>query len=148
MQKTLIKSLAIVFLLILVVACAKPATNGVQVIVYKSPTCGCCGAYASQLTNEGYSVEVIQRTSLDSLKTQYSIPLELQTCHTSVIGKYFVEGHVPFEAIQKLLAEQPDIDGIGVPGMPSGSPGMPGSKKGQIIVYAVKDGLSKEFMRV
>ena len=35
-----------------------------------------------------------------------------------------VEGHVPAGDIRKLLREKPKIAGIGVPGMPVGSPGM------------------------
>ena len=35
-----------------------------------------------------------------------------------------IEGHVPAEAIQKLLAEHPQAIGLAVPGMPIGSPGM------------------------
>jgi len=37
---------------------------------------------------------------------------------------YFIEGHIPIEAIEKLLTEKPEIDGIALPEMPSGSPGM------------------------
>jgi len=33
------------------------------------------------------------------------------------------------EAIKKLLEERPGIDSIALPGMPSGSPGMPGPKR-------------------
>ena len=67
----------------------------------------------------------------------------------AIYGNYFVEGHIPIEAIKKLLVEKPDIKGIAMPGMPSGSPGMPGAKDGQFIIYAVaKDGSTYEFMRV
>ena len=73
----------------------------------------------------------------------------MESCHTTVIGEYFVEGHVPVEAIEKLLAEKPDVAGIGMPGMPSGSPGMPGAKQGQFIIYSInKDGTINEFMRI
>ena len=62
---------------------------------------------------------------------------------------YFVEGHVPIEAIEKLMAEKPDIAGIALPGMPSGSPGMGGSRSGQFVIYAIgKDGTTTEFMRI
>ena len=37
---------------------------------------------------------------------------------------YAIEGHVPIEEINRLLAERPQVLGIGVPGMPAGSPGM------------------------
>jgi len=34
---------------------------------------------------------------------------------------------VPEKAIAKLLEEKPDLKGIALPGMPSGSPGMDGA---------------------
>ena len=53
------------------------------------------------------------------------------------------------EAVSKLINEQPDILGIGMPGMPSGSPGMPGAKTGDFVIFAVaKDGSTSEFMRI
>jgi len=72
----------------------------------------------------------------------------MQSCHTTEIGDYFVEGHVPIEAIDKLLAEKPDIDGITLPDMPAGSPGMPGVKREEFVIYSLKDGESSEFMRI
>ena len=54
---------------------------------------------------------------------------------------------MPVEAINKLLAEKPDIAGIGLPGMPSGSPGMPGTKQGSFVVRGFDtDGGMSEFM--
>ena len=53
------------------------------------------------------------------------MPGELQSCHTAIVDGYVIEGHVPVEEINKLLAEKPaNITGIGVGGMPLGSPGM------------------------
>ena len=87
--------------------------------------------------------------SLDSFKKEHEIPSELESCHTTIIGGYFVEGHIPLEAVEKLLKEKPDIKGIAMPGMPSGSPGMPGAKKGDFVVYKVNnDGSYDEFMRI
>jgi len=40
------------------------------------------------------------------------------------VDGYVVEGHVPFEEIERILTERPDIVGIAVAGMPPGSPGM------------------------
>ena len=73
----------------------------------------------------------------------------MEICHTTIIGDYFVEGHVPLEAVEKLLTEKPDIKGIAMPGMPSGSPGMPGAKKGDFVIYAVnRDGSYEEWTRL
>ena len=121
-----------------------------QMKIYKSGSCGCCGIYANYFRNRGNSrTEIINMESLDSFKKEHEIPSELESCHTTIIGGYFVEGHIPLEAVEKLLKEKPDIKGIAMPGMPSGSPGMPGAKKGDFVVYKVNnDGSYDEFMRI
>lgn len=121
----------------------------VKATIFKSESCGCCGLYASYMDKKGFDIEVVQTMDLDSIKNKFNIPISMQSCHTTIIGDYFVEGHVPVEAIQKLLEEKPDIAGISLPGMDSGSPGMPGSKKGPFIVYAIdENGGISEFMRI
>ena len=118
--------------------------------LYKSGSCGCCGIYANYFKSKGNSnTEIISMESIDSIKQEYEIPSEMESCHTTVMGNYFIEGHVPLEAVEKLLKERPDIKGIAMPGMPSGSPGMPGAKRGDFIVYKVNnDGSYDEFMRI
>jgi len=120
--------------------------------IYKSLTCGCCGIYGNYFKSKGNSdVEIINIDidNADAIRDQYGVPVQLRTCHTTIIGDYFVEGHIPLEAIEKLLLEQPDIAGIAMPGMPSGSPGMPGAKLGDFIIYSVnKDQTYEEFMRI
>ena len=83
---------------------------------------------------------------MSSIKEKYQIPPSMRSCHTVVIEDYFVEGHVPIEAIKKLFAEKPDIDGIVLAGMPSGSPGMPGQKTEAFKIYALRDSQTSEFM--
>lgn len=122
--------------------------DGTEVTVYKSPNCGCCGGYVQYLKDNGLNVKVVEKANLDPLKEEHGIPDDMLSCHTSVIGKYFVEGHVPIEAVKKLIAEQPDVDGIALPGMPAGSAGMQGVKSAPFVVFAVKDGQSSEFVRV
>jgi len=124
------------------------STQTKNAIVYKSPTCGCCVGFTEFLKRDDYAVEIKEITDMDSIKREHNIPSAMQSCHTSVIGNYFVEGHVPLEAIDKLLAESPDIDGIALPGMPPGSPGMPGAKTEDFIIYSIKDGEVSEFMRL
>jgi len=58
------------------------------------------------------------------IKNQYQIPNNLRSCHSAQIANYTIEGHVPIESINKLFREKPNINGIAVPGMPLGSPGM------------------------
>ncbi|MDP2672555.1 MAG: DUF411 domain-containing protein [Nanoarchaeota archaeon] len=121
-----------------------------EIEIHKSLTCGCCSTYASYVDGKvSPKVNTLDTKGSDEIKIKYGIPSELKSCHTTIIGDYFIEGHMPLEAVEKLLKEKPDIKGIALPGMPSGSPGMPGPKSGDFIIYAVNnDGTSGEFMRI
>ena len=125
-----------------------PNKNGINVTLYKSPTCGCCGEYTVELENYGFNVEVIKTEDMQSIRDKYGISEEMESCHTMIIGDYFVEGHMPFETIEKLLSEKPDIDGIALPDMPSGVLGMGGEKREEWIIYSIKDGQIFEFERI
>lgn len=151
-SKKLIFAASVLFLL-LIAACGKTGSsvngNGIKVTIFQDPSCGCCGLYSDYMKRNGFDVEVKKVSNLAPIKEQYGIPKDMLSCHTSVIEDYFVEGHVPVEAIQKLLAEKPDIRGISLPGMPSASPGMPGKKNGHFIIYSIsEDGPAAEFMRI
>ena len=123
--------------------------NTKQVVeVFKTPSCGCCNGYVLFLEKEKFKVKQTDMKSLQTVKQKYNIPLEMQSCHTTIIGEYFIEGHVPYEAINKLLKEQPDIDGIALPGMPIGTPGMPGEKDEPYVIYQLIDGKSSVFMTI
>jgi hypothetical protein len=121
-----------------------------EISVYRTPSCGCCGLYADYFKSKGNKrVEVVNIRDISSVKKEYGVPSDLESCHMTVVGDYFVEGHIPLEAIEKLLSEEPDIAGIAMPDMPSGSPGMPGRKYGDFVIYAIEhDGSYSEFMRI
>ncbi len=108
-----------------------------EITVYKTPTCGCCGKWVSHLESNGFKVNAINQNDLSSLKAQLGIAPNLQACHTAKIGNYFVEGHVPASDIKKMLITKPNIQGITVPGMPMGSPGMEGTRKDNYDVLAI-----------
>jgi hypothetical protein len=119
----------------------------VPVALYKSPECGCCDGYADYLRQHGFAVTVTATPELSDISRKAGIPSELQGCHTAFVGGYVVDGHVPVEAINKMLAERASIKGITLPGMPEGSPGMVGTKTGLFTVYQIgKNGTSKAFM--
>ena len=123
--------------------------NNKQIVeVFKTPTCGCCYGYVLFLEKEKYKVKQTDMRSLHSIKQKYNIPVEMQSCHTTIMGKYFIEGHVPIEAINKLLKEQPDINGIALPGMPIGTPGMPGDKDEPYVIYQLTGGKFSVFMKI
>ena len=95
-----------------------------QVKVYKSAYCGCCANWVEHLRSEGFAVEVQETEELARIKSELGVPFHLESCHTAEVEGYLVEGHVPADAIVRLLTERPDIRGIAVQGMPAGSPGM------------------------
>tara|TARA_Y100000310_G_C20631908_1_gene789109 strand:+ start:115 stop:582 length:468 start_codon:yes stop_codon:yes gene_type:complete len=122
--------------------------EGPVITVYKTALCGCCVGWVAALKDAGYTVKTVEMEDLTEFKEPLGIPQNMRSCHTGMVGDYFIEGHVPMEAVAQLIAEQPDIDGITLPNMPSGSPGMPGEKRGPFVVYSIKDGVSTEFMRI
>ncbi len=121
-------------------------TAGETITVHSSPTCGCCGEYEKYLEEEGFEVESVKTEETTELKDEFGVPEDMRSCHTSIVGEYFVEGHVPVEAIRKLLEEKPQIDGIALPRMPSGSPGMGGVKSEPFAIYSIMDGGIEEFV--
>ena len=136
--------------ILLVAGCStKSSLAGEPVTIYKSQSCGCCGLFVKYMNQKGLNVEMVSVDDMAPIKSRYAVPSTMESCHTSVIGGYVVEGHMPIEAIEKLMSEKPDIKGIALPGMPYGSPGMPGSKEGPFVVYALQnDGSVTEFMRI
>ena len=105
--------------------------------VYKDPNCGCCHLWAEAMTAEGFDVKIEDRDDLTPIKARLGVPADLHGCHTAVVAGYFLEGHVPLEAVRKLLAEKPSIVGLAVPGMPSGSLGMGDDPSAAYDVFAV-----------
>ncbi|MDQ3607181.1 MAG: DUF411 domain-containing protein [Gemmatimonadota bacterium] len=126
---------------------AEPAT----ITVYKTPTWGCCGGWIEHAQESG--LETVTRhiswEELDRMATEHSVPGTLRSCHLSLVEGYVVEGHVPANAIRKLLRERPAVAGIAVPGMPIGSPGMEqGGKKEPFSVIAfTREGTTSVFAR-
>lgn len=103
---------------------AKPASTAPVLEVYKSPTCGCCGAWVDHMKENGYEVVVHEQQNLQAIKEKAGILPGQGSCHTAFIDGYAIEGHVPAADVDRLLAERPDAKGLTVPGMPVGSPGM------------------------
>jgi hypothetical protein len=131
-----------------VLALAGPARAApIAVALYKNPACDCCEGYAGYLREHGFRVTVKPTNELSEISRKAGIPADLEGCHTAFVGDYVVDGHVPVEAVNKLLAERPAIKGITLPGMPEGSPGMSGKKSGPFTIYAIdRDGKPSTFM--
>lgn len=108
-----------------------------QMIVYKSPSCGCCGAWVEHMRAAGFMVEVRNQDDLGPIKARMGVPYGKGSCHTAEVGGYLVEGHVPADDIKRLLTQKPEVKGLVLPGMPIGSPGME-APDGRIDAYTVE----------
>ena len=95
-----------------------------EVVVYKTPTCGCCSKWVAHLRAAGFKVRTTDLEDLGAIRRDWKVPPKLASCHTARVGRYVIEGHVPATDIRRLLAAQTRVDGLSVPGMPIGSPGM------------------------
>jgi hypothetical protein len=121
-----------------------------QATVYKSATCGCCTKWVEHLQKNGYTVTAHDVPDVEVYKKRYAVPATLGSCHTAIVTSgYVIEGHVPAEVIDKLVADAPkDIIGLAVPGMPQGSPGMESSTPEKYDVLGFdKAGKTKVFAR-
>jgi len=122
---------------------------GESMVVYKDPNCGCCHAWADAMKKAGYLVTAENVDDLDAVKKRFAVPADLQGCHTAVVAGYYIEGHVPLDAVTRLLTEKPEIAGLAVPGMPAGSLGMGDDPRATYDVIAIaKDGTSKVYYAV
>jgi hypothetical protein len=118
-----------------------------SVLVFKTPTCSCCGKWVEHLKANGFDVKVQEVDNTAAYRKQYRVPRGMESCHTAVVGGYAIEGHVPAKEIKRLLEEHSKLAGLALPGMPLGSPGMEGPRSdaysvmgfdqdGQTLVYA------------
>jgi hypothetical protein len=119
-----------------------------KLTVYKDPSCGCCTKWVTHLRAAGLKPDVHDRNDMDSLKDSLGVPTALRSCHTAVMGRYVIEGHVPAADMRRLQTAAPKgIVGIAVPGMPSGAPGMevPGRADPYDVIAFASDGTTKLF---
>ncbi|PRH83364.1 copper amine oxidase [Arenimonas caeni] len=113
--------------------------------MHKDPNCECCSLWARHVEGAGFPVSVVADTHMDAFKRSVGVPAGKGSCHTAQVEGYFIEGHVPVEDIQRLLAERPDARGLAAPGMPIGSPGMPGPARPYTVYLIGKDGSSTPY---
>ena len=108
--------------------CSGPALRASplpRVTVWRDPSCGCCAGWVAHLRAEGFTLDDKVVRSLDAVRKTLGTPDDLLSCHAGAVEGLALEGHVPAEAIRRLLAERPNgVRGLAVPDMPTGSPGM------------------------
>lgn len=92
--------------------------------VYKSPTCECCGKWIEHMRKNDFKVVTHVVNDIPGNRKKLGMPDRYGSCHTSKIGNYVIEGHVPAADIERLLKEKPKALGLAIPSMPPGVPGM------------------------
>ena len=117
-------NIKLVGLAALLLSASAAFAQGPLMTVHKDPNCGCCTAWAELAEDAGYQVKIVDSPDIGATKDGLGVPGQLWSCHTVEVDGYLIEGHVPFDAVARLLDERPAISGIAVPGMPEGSPGM------------------------
>ena len=120
----------LVFFITLSLKTADTGTQNIDaqfdLLVHKTPTCGCCKKWVDHMQENGFSVKTEDHQSLAMIKDDLQIQPKFRSCHTGVSQEgYFFEGHVPSKYVVQFLSEStPGAIGLSVPGMPLGSPGM------------------------
>lgn len=122
-----------------------PARATGLMTMHKNATCGCCSKWAARMREAGFTVEEVIEADMSALKSRLGVPKAMQSCHTARIDGYVVEGHVPADAIHRMLAERPGFVGVAAPGMPAGSPGMEGGEAEVYPLYLFNADNSREF---
>ena len=120
------------------------------ITVYKSSTCGCCTKWVDHIRASGFAPVVHDDEEMEARKDEMGVPRQVRSCHTGIVDKYLIEGHVPASDIRRLLADRPKVAGLAVPGMPPLTPGMapPGVEPRDFEVVSFQfDGSIKVFAR-
>ena len=95
-----------------------------EVHVFKSRTCGCCGAWVRHMKAAGFAVTLTDVDDTTAARRRLGMPERFGSCHTVTVDGYVLEGHVPAGEVKRLLAAGIKAIGLAVPGMPNGAPGM------------------------
>lgn len=135
----------------LVVAQQKPVSSRTPIVVYKTATCGCCSLWVEHMRQNGFQPEVhdVSAAQVRAVSRSAGLADDGASCHTTKVGNYIVEGHVPASDVKRLLKEKPAIAGIAAPGMPLGSPGMEqgGRKEAYDVISFTKAGKTAVFAK-
>jgi hypothetical protein len=128
---------------------AAPAMAAGGIVMHRDPGCGCCEAWAAQVSKAfGQAVKIVDEPNRTGLHKRLGMQPTLASCHTALIDGIAFEGHVPIADMKRVLAIRPaGIAGLAVPGMPIGSPGMevPGRSADKFTVIAFGRGKASAF---
>ncbi len=113
-----------------------------EATVHLSPNCNCCTGHVQHLERAGADIKVVEHSNheLQQIYKRHGIPENYWSCHLTEMDDYVIKGHVPVDVFNEVVEEEPDADAVVLPGMPSGSPGMPGSKSEEWQFFKISEG--------
>ena len=59
-----------------------------EVVVYKSPTCGCCNDWIKHLQANGFTVKATNVPDSRFMRARFGMPSKFASCHTALVGGY------------------------------------------------------------
>ena len=139
------KPIRIALALVLLSTATAFAQSAPKVEVFKSASCGCCGAWVEHMRQNGFHVTTHDVADVSAQRRKLGMPDRLGSCHSAKVGGYAIEGHVPAADIRRLLKEKPNAVGLTVPGMVPSSPGMAGPKTAYDTLLVARDGTTRVF---
>lgn len=135
-RRDVLSAIAVLSVTAALPAIAKTALPELQ--VFKSASCGCCGAWVDHMKAAGFPVVITNVDDTTTARRRFGLPDKFGACHTASIAGYVVEGHVRADEVKRLLALKPPAIGLAVPSMPPGSPGMEyGSRRDPYDVFLI-----------
>ena len=63
--------------------------------IYKTESCGCCGAWVEHLKANGFVTRIVNVDNPSDYREKGGIPNELGSCHTGMVQGYAIEGQPP-----------------------------------------------------
>ena len=67
----------------------------VDIVVYRSSTCECCGKWIEHLQKNNFNVKEIVTDDVQTIKDKYGVPKAMASCHTAIIEGYVLKGMCP-----------------------------------------------------
>jgi hypothetical protein len=75
-------------------ALAQTAQAKEAITVYKDPSCTCCHKWVEHMQANGF-VATVTDGNMSPVKARFKIPPALESCHTTIVRGFIIEGHVP-----------------------------------------------------
>ena len=117
------------------------------VSIYRKHGCVCALEWKRSLENAGFEVQMFEPDSMNPIRAKLQTPRQLRGCHVGVYLGYYLEGHVPAEALEKLTTDRPVAKGVVMESSWLGKDvNFTNAERGQAILLLGKNGASRRWI--